>query len=101
MYKTGIIFFTLFTLSIANTRDAETRIGSPYILPESCSKCSDDIEDILHYCTYASPECIGALVYAKRDCIQCICEVVTDGLNDDISSQLCPICPQLPICSPE
>ena len=27
--------------AMSNLLDAETTIGSPYILPESCSKCSD------------------------------------------------------------
>merc|ERR1711951_164197 len=75
--------------------------SGPYILPESCSQCSKDVENILRYCNKLAPECIGALVYASQHCSQCVCEVVTAGMEDDISVALCPVCPELDVCSPD
>jgi len=74
---------------------------SPYVLPEICTTCSKDVEHVLQNCRglYELPiECVGALVYAARDCLACLCEVVSAGLEPGLSEFLCPVCPQLDVC---
>merc|ERR1719220_93468 len=76
-----------------------------FLTPASCSSCADDIEDVLHNCkvyidNFVSPECIGALVFAARDCTLCLCEVVAEQLPEEDKPQLCPFCPDLPLCTP-
>ena len=36
-----------------------------FLLPTSCTKCADDIENVLDECP-SNPECPGALIYAAR-----------------------------------
>jgi len=85
--------------------DDKVKPLAEFLTPASCEHCADDIEDVLHNCqtpfVFVSPECVGALVYAAKDCGQCLCEVVAEQLPEDEVPQLCPYCAMLAVCTPD
>merc|ERR1711971_210812 len=91
-------------LSKLITEEDKFHLLTEFLTPASCETCANDIEDVLHNCNFpihqiddfVSPECVGALVYAARDCSLCLCEVVAEQLPEEERPSLCPFCPDLP-----